>query len=1103
MMKRITILLLMIAMLGIPFCASALDDGMSSATSVNVLAAENHSLCTGSSIDLHVPEGYDGHTFQWFLSTNMTTPIGTGTSMNVAVAATKTYCLKIFSPSDDLVAVKNYLVEALPTYERTSNVASCDRYTWATNGTTYTASGVYTINMQSVDNCDSVIHLNLTINNSNPGDTTAIVCDSIAWRGQKYYVSGDYYYAKPGAGVCVDTTTLHLTVNKSTQGIDVVTACDSTIWHGTKYYNSTSTPSFYMPAGNSQNCDSTVTLHLTINRAQHQTFTATACDMYLWDRNSSTYSVSGTFTHNYSTNGCPSVDTLKLTVNNSSTETEVVTACDSLWWHGTKYTASTNTPSVVLPHSNNVGCDSTVTLNLTINATPHKTEIYSECDSYVWPRNAKYYTASNTTDYVVGGKAPNQCDSIIHLALAINKSQSVDTSASVCDAFNWRGQNYTTSGDYINVKPGNGVCVDTTTLHLTVRRSTQGIEVVTACDSTIWHGTKYYSSTSTPTHLVATGNSQNCDSTVTLHLVINRGLHQTFTATACDNYVWSLNGTNYTASGQYTRGYTSVDGCPSVDTLKLTVNNSTAYTDVVTACDSLWWHGTKYTVSTNTPSVVLPHANSDGCDSTITLNLTIHPTPHKTEVFSKCDSYVWPRNAKYYTASNTTDYVVGGKAPNQCDSVIHLALVINNSQRVDTVAIACDAITWRGQTYASSGDYVYVKSGSGVCVDTVMLHLTVNHSQHRAFTATACDNYVWSLNGTTYTTSGQYTRDYTTVDGCPSVDTLYLTINNSTSYTDVQTVCDSLWWHGNKYVSSTGTPTFVFHNGNAKGCDSTVTLSLTVNHSSHSFVNVTECDSYYWNGVTYNTSGLYTNISTTDAGCPNVDSLMLTINHSTHDTLQEEACVSYTWNRGTLSHTFTHSVDTVMTYTNSEGCGSDDHLVLTIYETPVPQIKTLVAKHHKGSSNPWMLIYPRTEGEPDYYYQWYRNGKAIEGENMQYLRLADETAGTSVDYSVWVASSNNSVCASTSNITVNYQSDNKVAMTVFPNPSNGQFAVDVQSQDSKPVSVDIYSQFGQKILSVPMTENTKEINHSLSSGVYLLNVNMTDGSTLTEKIVIK
>ena len=49
---------------------------------------------------------------------------------------------------------------------------------------------------------------------------------------------------------------------------------------------------------------------------------------------------------------------------------------------------------------------------------------------------------------------------------------------------------------------------------------------------------------------------------------------------------------------------------------------------------------------------------------------------------------------------------------------------------------------------------------------------------------------------------------------------------------------------------------------NSNGCDSTATLNLTINPSTTSSVDVTECDTYTWNGQTYTASGAYTFAST-------------------------------------------------------------------------------------------------------------------------------------------------------------------------------------------------------------------------------------------------
>ena len=93
---------------------------------------------------------------------------------------------------------------------------------------------------------------------------------------------------------------------------------------------------------------------------------------------------------------------------------------------------------------------------------------------------------------------------------------------------------------------------------------------------------------------------------------------------------------------------------------------------------------------------------------------------------------------------------------------------------------------------------------------------------------TACDSLIW-IDGNTYTSDNNSAMDtLTNVDGCDSVVTLNLTITNSNTGTDVITACDSYTWiDGNTYTTSNNTATDTLTNVN--GCDSIVTLDLTIN----------------------------------------------------------------------------------------------------------------------------------------------------------------------------------------------------------------------------------------------------------------------------------
>ena len=62
------------------------------------------------------------------------------------------------------------------------------------------------------------------------------------------------------------------------------------------------------------------------------------------------------------------------------------------------------------------------------------------------------------------------------------------------------------------------------------------------------------------------------------------------------------------------------------------------------------------------------------------------------------------------------------------------------------------------------------------------------------------------------------------------------------------------------------------------GCDSTVTLHLTINYSVRDTIYDTAANSYTWNGETYTESGQYLFVGNTAEGCDSLVMLFLTIN---------------------------------------------------------------------------------------------------------------------------------------------------------------------------------------------------------------------------------
>ena len=360
-------------------------------------------------------------------------------------------------------------------------------------------------------------------------------------------------------------------------------------------------------------------------------------------------------------------------------------------------------------------------------------------------------------------------------------------------------------------------------------------------------------------------------------------------------------------------------GCDSVITLNLTINYTTGVTLTEAACNSYTLNSQTYT-SSGTYTQLL--TNAAGCDSIITLNLTIGTTASSSTINPvACDSYTSP-SGDVYTATGT--YLDTIPNVSGCDSVITINLTMNNSTASVLNEFSCSGYTLNGQTYVNTGTYVQVVPNASGCDSTITLNLTIGSPSSSALTVVECDSY--TLNGQTYTSSGTYTQLLSNSAGCDSTITLNLTINNTLNVLN-QVVCGSYTLNGQTYTSS-GTYTQLLTGAAVNGCDSTIMLNLAVNPVDSVVINTASCNSYTMNGQTYTSSGSYTQILTNSYGCDSIITLNLTIGtNNTFSTITPVACDSYAAPSGAVYTAGGTYVDVIP---NVSGCDSVITINLTV-----------------------------------------------------------------------------------------------------------------------------------------------------------------------------
>ena len=238
-------------------------------------------------------------------------------------------------------------------------------------------------------------------------------------------------------------------------------------------------------------------------------------------------------------------------------------------------------------------------------------------------------------------------------------------------------------------------------------------------------------------------------------------------ATASCFYTWY--GETYTETGRYYH-HIENEECDTVLGLDLTITGEYDMDLSVDeeTCDGLFWNGVNYTESGVYEYVT---QNSMGCDSLITLNLTVNST--SSENFENaCDTFYW--NENFYTESGVYEYITTNSVG--CDSTAYLNLTINNNL-TEIAEIACDSLEWNGTTYYENFSGEYILTNSLGCDSVVSIDLAIGESSYQIIYEAYCDSFVW--NGNAYYESGSYNYFGTSIAGCDSVTTLDLIVDVS------------------------------------------------------------------------------------------------------------------------------------------------------------------------------------------------------------------------------------------------------------------------------------------------------------------------------------
>lgn len=254
----------------------------------------------------------------------------------------------------------------------------------------------------------------------------------------------------------------------------------------------------------------------------------------------------------------------------------------------------------------------------------------------------------------------------------------------------------------------------------------------------------------------------------------------TITASACETYT-SPSGMVWTSSNTYMDTIPNVEGCDSIITVNLTILNNAA-TISVFDCESYTSPSGNYTWTTSN-TYMDTIANINGCDSVITVNLTIGNS-NVTISPTACNSYSSPSGNYTWGISGTYMDTIPGVLG--CDSFLTINLTVINT---DT-SLSLAGTTLTANLSGAGINYQWVDCNNGNVsipgetnqsfTPTMNGDYAVIIEENGCFAMSSCYNIVVSTiknitNNTTWAlypnpTTGEITLDFNAITNNPTVE---------------------------------------------------------------------------------------------------------------------------------------------------------------------------------------------------------------------------------------------------------------------------------------------------------------------------------------------
>ncbi|MBS1920316.1 MAG: hypothetical protein JST17_08690, partial [Bacteroidetes bacterium] len=705
--------------------------------------------------------------------------------------------------------------------------------------------------------CDSVVTLHFFITSAVTGDTTATVCQNqlpFLWHGQSLSTANDYTTTLRSAAGCDSVVTLHFFVTSAVTGDTTATVCQNQLpflWHG----QSLSTANNYTTTLRSAaGCDSVVTLHffvVTLISKEIDTTVCTNAIPFVWNGISVTGIGNYLFT-TASAAGCDSITTLHVTVAATITKNIDTTVCTNaipFAWNGISVIGIGN---YSYSTTSSAGCDSITTLNVTLAsliAVSVDTTVCTNTVPFTW--NGQAVTGSGS--YTFTTTSSSGCDSTITLRVTVNTIPSPMITGPVIVCQNSTGNVYTTETGYQNytwnivggtITSGGGINDNT----VTVTWTNSGSQFISVNYSNgrcaaITSTTLNITVNPAPGSFNVSGGGVFCS--------LNGAVISLSGSETGIRYELLLDGVAVS-----TLPITGTGGPISFPTQFVAGIYTIIAVDPVTFCTSLMTGSANITFNTSPSKPVISHGSTTICEGASVI--LIDPSVNTNSIqWNLNGSPISGATSNTHSATVSGSYTVTETNSNGCTAISDPVVVVINpviNITIDTsVCLNAVPFTWNGVSITGAGNYPFTTRSAAGCDSITTLHVTVAATITKDIDTTVCANAIpFTWNGVSITGAGNYPFTTRSTAGCDSITTLHVTVAATITKDIDTTVCANavpFTWNG---VSITGAGNYPFTTRSTAGCDSITTLHVTVAATITKDIDTTVCANavpFTWNGV--------------------------------------------------------------------------------------------------------------------------------------------------------------------------------------------------------------------------------------------------------------